>query len=437
MNRICAWIAACGLVLLSGCNTARQAPAAGMAPASPADAELAQRIDSYFAPLAATSDISGTLRVERGGAPVLVRHFGHADWVRRKPHTEHTLYSAASVTKGITAATLVTLARDGTVSLDDPVGRWLPALGGYPGMTLRAVLRHRAGLPRDLPDTFVPPQSVEEWLAAHPEQVGAAGEESYSNVGYALLAEVIAAAAGAPLAQVAEQRVLRPAGMADSAIRIGTAGHFPGGALPYTAGPAPAGVMTPVPANLATGSSGLVTTAADLAKWARTLADGAYPELFAGDDPLGSIDVGSDGNGEYVAVQGSLPGYVANAIAWRGHDLTVSFAGNLFSYPALNLEDALRGLLGDDPPPAPKPRPAAVPLSAEHLRLAGEHRHPDFGPIRIAHDPARGGMVLTMPDRPAYWSFHLTPIADGAFHWRAFDRVLRLDGSGSLTSAKR
>lgn len=144
----------------------------------------------------------------------------------------------------------------------------------------------------------------------------------------------------------------------------------------------------PVPAALEIGSSGLITTAADLATWVRTLADGSYPELFTGDDPLGLIDEDTDDIGAYVSVQGTLPGYVANAIAWRDRDLTVSFTGNLFSYPALNMGEVLRALLSNEPPLPPVARPSAVPLSPDHFRLAGEHRLPDFGAV----------VSLTMPN---------------------------------------
>ncbi len=412
------------------------------APASPAlavvaeDPQLAARVDAYFAPLAAHADLSGTLVVMRGERPVLVRHYGYADWPARRAHTLDTRYSAASVTKGVVAATLVQLERAGTVSLDQPVGRWLPALADRPGMSLRAVLHHSAGLPRDLPDDFpIGEAEVATWLAAHPDRLQTPGKERYSNVGYALLAEVVSRASGRPFEEVARDLVLRPAGMDESQVALQTADHVPGGALPYTAGPEPEGVMTPVPAPLEIGSSGLVTTATDLARWARTLADGAYPELFVDEDPLGSIDTGRDDNGEFVAVQGTLPGYSANAIAWRGSDLAVSYTGNLFDYPVLRMGRTLRGLLGATPPTPPPVRPGAVPLSASHRALAGRYEHPDFGTLRIDEVPGRGGMTLTMPGKPAYWSFHLTPIADGGLHWRAFDVVFRAGESGGLSAS--
>ena len=440
MNRHYTILLSLGAACLSGCTQSELKPveSAALPSVRTSDAELAVRVDSYFAPLVRTHDLSGTLRIERDGAAVVVRHFGFADWTRPIPHSDQTRYSAASVTKGITAAALISLVRERTLSLDDPVARWLPNLSDQPAMTLRKVVRHRAGLPRDFPDDFsLSDYTASDWLAAHPDQIGEKGEESYSNVGYALLAEVISTATGEPFAHVAEARVLTPAGMTDSYVRRETADAYANGAMPYTAGPEPTGIMSPPPANLETGPSGLITTAADLAKWARYLADGNYPELFEGADPLGSIDADSDEYGEYVSVQGTLPGYVATATAWRDRDLTVAFTGNLFSFPALTIHKDLRALVGQEAPARPEGRPDAVALTADHLRLIGDHPHADFGSVRIIREPSSGGLLLTVPGRPKFWSFHLTPIANGAVHWRAFDYILALDAEGKFRSSPR
>lgn len=399
---------------------------------------LAKRIDDYLAPLAATSDLSGTIRVDRDGEPPIILHYGYADWPHGAQHDNSTRYSAASVTKGVTAATLISLQRDGTLSLKDPVGLWLPSLANRPDVTILAVLRHRAGLPRDLPHSFdLSKDTVASWLSTHIEKIQPADKERYSNIGYALLAEVISAAEAKPFPQVARERILKPAGMGDSIIQLETADNFSGGALPYTAGPDPKGVQIPVPAPLEVGSSGLITTSSDLSRWARTLADGAYPELFVSKDPLGSIDIGTDDNGDYVSVQGTLPGYVANAIAWRDRDLTISYIGNLFSYPALNMSKILRSLVSEKPLIPSSIRPTAVELTAAHKALVGIYRHPDFGMIEIVHDEVRKGMFLKMPGQPAYWSFYLTPLEDAGLHWRAFGNILRArDNSFEATSQR-
>ena len=55
----------------------------------------------------------------------------------------------------------------------------------------------------------------------------------------------------------------------------------------------------------------------------------------------------------------------------------------------------------------------------------------------IATDTARGGLFLSMPERERYWNFYLTPLADGALHWRAFNTVLAADGSGGLKARQK
>lgn len=395
---------------------------------------LAQRFDRYFAPLAATKDLSGTLFIAEGDAPPVVCHYGYADMEQRRVlHTPETRYSAASVTKGITAATLISLQREGRVSLDDVLGDYVPGFTRYPELTLRDVLQHRAGLPRDLPDDFeLASQSVSDWVLAHPELMGPAGEERYSNVGYSILAEVIEAATGLTFAEAAGQRVLASAGMTASVIDAREASQVENGALPYTAGPDPRGVMRPVDAPLAPGASGLVTTAADLAVWVRYLADDGFSELFTGkgvaeDNPLGSIDVGTDVLGEYVSVQGSLPGYSANAIAWRDRPLTISYVGNLFSYPVLGMGRTLRALLANEAPMEPPVRPDSVEVTPQHLDFMGVHTLPDFGEVEIKPHTSGAGMRLKVLGRGEFWTFFLTPIENGELYWRSFDRTLRIE----------
>lgn len=442
MPRFTTFIAAAiGSMLLSACATLPVSSSAvppNQGLESSTLTGLAKRIDDYLAPLAAASDLSGTIRVDRDGEPPIILHYGYADWAQGAPHNDSTRYSAASITKGVTAATLISLQREGTLSLKDPVGLWLPSLADQPEVTILAVLRHRAGLPRDFPDNFdLSKDTVASWLSAHIEQIQSADKERYSNIGYALLAEVISAAEAKPFPQVAQERILMPAGMDGSIIQLETADKISNGAFPYTAGPDPKGVKAPVPAPLEIGSSGLITTSSDLSRWARTLADGAYPELFVGEDPLGSIDTGMDDNGDYVSVQGTLPGYVVNAIAWRNRDLTISYVGNLFSYPALNMGGTLRSLVGEKPLIPPSMRPAAVELTAAHKNLVGIYRHPDFGMIEIVHDDLRKAMFLTMPGKPAYWSFYLTPIEDAGLHWRAFGNILRFRGNSFEAISQR
>ena len=417
------------LIALIGAACATGGPA-------PRDAALEQRLDAYLQPLADQAEFSGVVRVERDGTVLAERRYGHADWSTRVPHAPETRYAAASITKGVLAVLLLDLAEDGALDLDAPVHELLPVLPERPAFTVRTVLRHKAGLPRDLPADANLSGGVAAWLAGNLERLGEIGEEAYSNVGYALLAEVAEAAGGEPLADLAETRVLRPAGMTSSEISGGET-MARNAAQPYTAGPPPLGLATPVPARVEEGASGLTVTISDLALWGEALSDRRDTALFAGDDPLGSLNAGEGPGGAYVGAQGTLPGFAAGVTAWPETGVTVAYAANLFSAPVLSLDGTLRRIVaGEAVTPLPA-RPADVALSVDHEALAGDYDHPAFGPLTIARDASGRGMRITMPEREPYWTFYLTPIEGGRLHWRAFDTIFGPGEGGALMATEK
>ena len=64
-------------------------------------------------------------------------------------------FEVGSVTKTMTATLLALLAADGSLRLDDEVGRWLPA-GANAGITMRQLATHTSGLPRLAPNMNLP-----------------------------------------------------------------------------------------------------------------------------------------------------------------------------------------------------------------------------------------------------------------------------------------
>ncbi len=102
--------------------------------------------------------------VWRGGEIVAEHYVGGAR--AGVPVTPETLFPLASVTKPVTAATLMTLVDEGAISLDEPVGRLLPEFRAGPAagvegvdptlerlrLTIgaRQLLCHVSGLPEDL-----------------------------------------------------------------------------------------------------------------------------------------------------------------------------------------------------------------------------------------------------------------------------------------------
>lgn len=401
---------------------------------------LNARLDDYFAPLAATSDFSGIIRIEEHGKLIAERQYGFADWPIEAPHDDETLYAGASITKGVLAVLILNLADDEVLSLDDPVHRFLPVLGDHPLITIEAVLDHTAGLPRDVKadiDFDAYEGGMAGWLRDNETLLGQPGKEAYSNVGYALLAQLVETATGESFATLARERVLMPAGMTESFISAEDVADLPKGAKAYMAGPAPDGVATPRPANIEAGASGLVVTARDLSLWGQALAGMRETPLFMRDDPLGSLNLREEDGRVYLSAQGSLPGYAAGVTVWPEQDVTVVYVSNLFNYPVLGIERILRDIVyGDAPSPQP-PRPADVTLSERHTALAGLYEHPDFGTVMISKDASGLGMRLTALERGPEWNFYLTPILENGLHWRAFDMLIEAGPDGAVLLKNR
>jgi CubicO group peptidase (beta-lactamase class C family) len=94
-----------------------------------------------------------------GAAVGVVRHgeliyqgcFGLADVEWRQPVTSDTVFALASLSKPLTAITVVLLARDGLIDLDAAVGDYRPDYAG-PGRAalIRHLLTHTSGIPNFL-----------------------------------------------------------------------------------------------------------------------------------------------------------------------------------------------------------------------------------------------------------------------------------------------
>ncbi|MBI3969575.1 MAG: beta-lactamase family protein [Chloroflexi bacterium] len=156
--------------------------------------------------------------VARGARPVDLIVVGTDDAGR--PLTEDTIFPVASVTKLATALTVLRLVDDGALSVDDPVERHLPdaAIAGA-GITVRHLLSHTSGLPRDIAAHAVEHAPGLDWPAlaraclATPLQLAPNSRVLYGNVGYGLLAVVMERLTGQRFADALGDLVLAPLGI--------------------------------------------------------------------------------------------------------------------------------------------------------------------------------------------------------------------------------
>lgn len=238
-------------------------------------------------------------------------------------------FEVGSVTKTMTATLFALLAAEGSLRLDDEVGRWLPA-GANAGITLRQLATHTSGLPRLAPNMGPPTVDLAnpyaEFGAGQAEEglrqaVAAPGAPmQYSNFGYQLLGLVLERASGLRYEQLLAGRLLTPLGMNRSGVGSNAGGSpLPGhdhrGELPHWDHPLAAG-------------GGVEATIGDLARYAGACL---RPPL----GPLGAA---------ITAAQTPFEAGGDMALSWRVSDDGIRWhTGSTGGFSAAVLIDPVRG----------------------------------------------------------------------------------------------
>ena len=208
------------------------------------------------------------------------------------PVTADTLFSIASISKTFVAALAGRLAARGTISLDDPLSKYLPSFYDAANITLRQLLNHTSGVMdifeiKSFSDAIVADRtrawSTDEVLAkvGRARYAFAPGKGYwYSNTDYVLLGAAIEKATGQPIAALVRTEFLDPLGLSHTFLQ--TEEDAPGAKAHgyWTPASAPvdrsAGTMLPFTSEATVvGSAGAyVSTASDLARWGDALYGG-------------------------------------------------------------------------------------------------------------------------------------------------------------------
>ncbi len=185
--------------------------------------------------VAAETEFSGVVRVDRGDDIELAKAYGLAHRGLQVANTVETQFGAASAVKGLTALVIVSLIVDGLIELSTParsaLGSDLPLIDD--AVTVEHLLAHRSGigdyLDEDVEEernAYLMPVPVhqlvttEDYVVAldgHPTKFEPGTDFSYCNGGFVVLALIAERVSGVPFYDLVDQRVCRPAGMHDSA----------------------------------------------------------------------------------------------------------------------------------------------------------------------------------------------------------------------------
>jgi len=280
--------------------------------------------------------------------------------------TSNDHFRIGSVTKTMTAATILQQAQAGAIRLDDPIAKFRPDVPGGDRITLAALLGMRSGLYNYTADPdFWPVLESDPTRVWTPEELLAiafrhaspdTGGFDYCNTNTVLLGLVAEQVDRKPLAEIYRDRFFGPLGMTGTQLPDARSSEVPAPRargyvyeslryvfidVPYSAeirAAAKAGTLAPIDftdvnPSWAWAAGGVVSTAADLATWIEALVGGRlldadYQRTWRDsleptnpDDPdglaygYGIARLNIEGNALFFH-NGELPGY--NTFA--GHD---------------------------------------------------------------------------------------------------------------------
>ena len=298
--------------------------------AGPGPAEAERRMQEH---LRASGAPSISVAVMRGDSLVYATAVGFADAGRTEVATARTRYRIYSISKAVTAAAVMQLVGRGTIALDDDVRKYVPEFPEKPWpIRIRHLLTHTSGI-RHYRDNAGEIPSTREYASfvdglavfkGDPLEFEPGTGHRYTSFGFNLLSGVIERASGVPFEQYLRDSVWNPAGMTTTTLAV--AGRdVPDMAAPFEGregGRSARRWRGKLPsASGRYGSSGMISTPADLVRLAAALAGGsllepaaleamwapAVPEL-APAQGLG-WDLGESRGRRYVSRSGAGGGY--------------------------------------------------------------------------------------------------------------------------------
>jgi beta-lactamase class C len=222
----CATLAAATPATIATTTAVRAQTAAARADS---DAEIEQTVRRQVQPmLIPAGGMAVALNLD---GRTLFFNYGPADVARKTPITSDSVFNLASVGKAFIATLLAQAVKQGEVSLDDPVAKYVTELqqgGDIRKVTLGMLATHTSGLTRT-PQQYEPKHRgpyrlpdfiryLNSWQADEAHQPGK--QDIYSNTGFVLLALALQRRFDTPCAQLMETRLLAPLGMTSTALPV-------------------------------------------------------------------------------------------------------------------------------------------------------------------------------------------------------------------------
>lgn len=315
-------------------------PAAGQTNATPS-----RWVDSIFAPFNRRGVPGCAVGVVQKGVLTFSRGYGDADLRRHVPNTTTSAFYLASLSKQFTAMSVVLLAQDGKLRLDDDVRTWVPEVPNLGHITILDLLHHTSGL-RDYytllgisgwraNELFTEQKLLDLVSRQRALNFKPGTEFLYNNTGYALLAVVVRRASGQSLRDFAAAHIFKPLGMTQTQFRDDHSSVIDGEAIGYSQ--QIGGYAVSIPQLDVVGDGGVFSTVDDLARWDANLDSGVVggpagvamlqaPGQLSDGRSTGyalGLNIGSYNGYRLVSHDGSFGGYQSTYMRFPDDHLSV------------------------------------------------------------------------------------------------------------------
>lgn len=228
-----------------GGDAADCAAVPAMAPAT-IDRATSRRIDALFADFRRSDTPGYAVGVAQGGQLIYAQGFGQANLDDTIPIARNTAFHLASLSKQFTGAAVALLLLDNKISLEDPVGKYIPAAAKYgSGLRIKHLVcmtsgigeytgRPRlSGLPWFTDFYFTCDEAIAAALLPPTLDFSPGQKWSYSNIDYMLLTQIVETVSGQRFSDFMRQRVFAPLCMRDTHIDDDTTQVVPHRAIGY------------------------------------------------------------------------------------------------------------------------------------------------------------------------------------------------------------
>ena len=202
-----------------------------------------RKIDSIFRFYTSTTP-GCAVAVTLNGAVIFQKGYGLANMEYAVPVTPNTIFHIASESKQYVAFCMLLLEKEGKLSIDDDIRKYLDYMHDFgQKITIRHLIHHTSGL-RDqwqllvnagwqLDDVITQEHIVKLVSKQKALNFNPGEEHMYCNTGYTLMAEIVKKVSGLTLRQYAEKNIFQPLGMKDTHFHDNYTELVPGRAYSY------------------------------------------------------------------------------------------------------------------------------------------------------------------------------------------------------------